>query len=305
MTKADFEILLYHGVIPDGLDTGLFNSSGKHISEGVFGEHLKYLANNFHFVSMHQICEAICGRANLPDRAVAITFDDGFLNNFTNAWPLLEKYRVPATIYLATGFIGTGRRIWTDALEAAILSTSETCLNLKQMKPPLIFRLESDSERLNCLKIIKSTCKQISNCERDLIVSEVLTKLGDGNVPDALLSDFMDWDQVREMNKSHLIDFGAHTVDHVSLTKVSSNEMHHQIKRSLDDVATEVGQDVRLFSYPEGQQTDYDETVIGVLKDLNLKHAPSAIAGTNRLHETDPFALRRRMVGFEGADFPL
>ena len=62
---------------------------------------------------------------------------------------------------------------------------------------------------------------------------------------------------------------------------------------------------MRLFSYPEGQQTDYDETVIGVLKDLNLKHAPSAIAGTNRLLETDPFALRRRMVGFEALLFPF
>ena len=190
-------------------------------------------------------------------------------------------------------------------MEAAILSTTESCLTLEQMKAPLTFGLGSGAERVNCLKILKSTCKQISSRERDLIVSEVLTKLGDGDVPDPLLSDFMDWDQVRKMNESHLIDFGAHTVDHESLTKISWSEMHHQIKRSLDDVATEIGHAVRLFSYPEGQETDFDENVIGVLKDLNLKHAPSAIAGTNRLLETDPFTLRRRMVGFEGAAFPL
>jgi peptidoglycan/xylan/chitin deacetylase (PgdA/CDA1 family) len=115
----------------------------------------------------------------------------------------------------------------------------------------------------------------------------------------------MTWDHVREMAASPLISFGAHTIDHVSLTKVNEDEMRRQIDESVATLVRELGHPCRLFSYPEGQERDFDKRVIDWLKWRGFDHAPTAIDGTNTLARTDPFRIRRTMVGFEGRPYPF
>ncbi len=101
--NGEYSILLYHGVHGNGLDLGLRNSSGKHVSHARFAAEMQRLKSLRPVVAMADIGAAHCGEGVLPAGAVAVTFDDGFRNNMTHAWPVLEEYRIPATIYLATG----------------------------------------------------------------------------------------------------------------------------------------------------------------------------------------------------------
>ncbi len=119
------------------------------------------------------------------------------------------------------------------------------------------------------------------------------------------LYDFMTWDYIKEMDQSDLITFGAHTVDHVSLTKVSKKQAQNQIKNSLFEVSEKLKRKIKFFSYPEGQQDDYDNEIINFLKSMKINHCPSAINGSNSLSNMDPFNLKRIMVGFEGRKFNL
>ena len=115
----------------------------------------------------------------------------------------------------------------------------------------------------------------------------------------------MNWDDARTMAKSALIEFGAHTVDHVALSRVPNEVMRSQIDLWVEAVNNKLGIATPFFSYPEGQESDYNDDVIGYLREKRFDHAPSAIDGVNDAATTDPFHIRRTMVGFEGRPFPF
>lgn len=299
-----YTVLLYHGVHADDLDLGSRNSSGKHVCRSRFASEMRYLRDHCDVVTMRHIASAHCRKMSIPDRAVAVTFDDGFWNNYTEAWQVLEEFDIPATIYLATGFIGTERIIWTDRLEAALLNTRVTQLSMDYDSVQRKFPLGSLSERLSALHEVKRLCKRSSAIDIETIVSAVEAQADSRADPSEPLYRFMNWDEVREMSRSPLIDFGAHTIDHVALGRADPDEMRQQIDGSVAKVADEIGH-CDLFSYPEGQPGDYNDDVIRHLKLKGFDHAPSAIAGLNSVADTDPFHIRRIMMGFNRQAFPF
>ncbi len=301
----EYTVLLYHGVYADDLKLGMSNSSGKHISRHRFAEQMQWLSENRTLVSMRDIDRAHQGEGTIPDGAVAVNFDDGFLNNYTDAWPVLEEFVIPATIYLATGYIGTGRMIWSDRLEAAILNTTRDDINIHIEGQSRRWVLSSNRERIIAFGEIKTLCKVKADDIKEKIVADVEMESRSVPDPEHPLYAFMNWCQVREMNASPLIDFGGHTIDHVSLARISKDEMCRQIDVSLDTISNELAEECRHFSYPEGQPGDYDENVIEHLRSRNITLSPSAIDGQNSFPETNPFHIRRIMVGFENRPFPF
>jgi peptidoglycan/xylan/chitin deacetylase (PgdA/CDA1 family) len=303
--NLQYHVLLYHGVHADDLPDGPKNSSGKHISRRRFDAQMEDLAANHPVVSMEEIAAAYRGEFDLPQDAVAVTFDDGFLNNYTEAWPVLEKHGIPATIYIATGFIGTGRMIWTDQLETSILGTSRSDLRVNIDGENHCFELSDDIARAQSFLKIKEYCKRQATAKKDELIERICLELTVEFVPTHPLYAFMNWDQVREMNHSTLVSFGAHTIDHISLAKCPPEVMLKQIDTSIAKVGQELGEPCTLFSYPEGQENDYNIDVINHLKSLGFNLSPSAIDGSNSFPETNPFDIRRMMVGFEGRPYPF
>lgn len=305
MPGSDYTILLYHGVYADYVELGGRNASGKHMSRSRFESEMAWLAKNKPVVSLQEIIDAHNGRGEIPDGSVAVTFDDGFDNNYTDAWPVMEQHGIPVTIYLATGFIGSGKMVWSDRLEAALLSSRMDSLELGDQRLPAIFHLSSELDRQNAFLAIKTLCKTLPDEDKESLVSTIERKLEPSSLPDHPLYCFMTWDRVREMNASALVEFGAHTIDHVSLPKVSKSEMQRQIDQSVEKLETELQQHCQYFSYPEGQPNDVSEEVINHLKLRGFDHAPMAVAGTNNTMHTDLFHLNRTMVGFENMPFPF
>jgi peptidoglycan/xylan/chitin deacetylase (PgdA/CDA1 family) len=264
-----------------------------------------WLAENRPVVSMETIAEAYRENKDLPEGAVAVTFDDGFLNNYSEAWPVLEEHGLPATIYLATGFIGTGRMIWSDVLEANILGSKVDRISLGFPDGPLDWPLGGNNDKIAAFLKIKEICKRLPNDAKDEIVAQVTSLSGAKVATDHPLYAFMSWDEVRTMNASPLIEFGAHTVDHVSLAKVSGEVMASQIDESVAALEQNLGHACHYFSYPEGQEGDYGDGVIDYLKFRQFDHSPTAIDGVNTLDTVGPFDMKRMMVGFEGRAFPF
>ena len=108
-------ILMYHRVAELEIDPWSLSVTPQN-----FGEHLEVLQKHYHPLSLQQLVEALRGNKR-PDRAVVVTFDDGYADNFYNAKPLLEKYNIPATFFISTGFIGQNREFWWDELERLLL----------------------------------------------------------------------------------------------------------------------------------------------------------------------------------------
>jgi peptidoglycan/xylan/chitin deacetylase (PgdA/CDA1 family) len=305
VSKRRYSILLYHGVHGHDEELGLRNSSGKHIAAPRFAAQMEHLAGTRPVVSMSDIAALYRGDGDIPDGAVAVTFDDGFRNNHEHAWPILEKYRIPATIYVATGFIGSGKMIWTDLLESALLLSREQRLDIEIGEVHRTWDLADSGARLACLGEIKAICKAMPYRDKDAVVTRVIETLRVDPRDQHPLYAFMDWDELHQMAASPLIDIGAHTIDHVSLAKVSVEEMRRQVDGSVAALEASMGSPCSLFSYPEGQADDYNAEAVAHLRSRGFDHCPTAIHGENIFPETGAFDMRRIMVGFQNCRYPF
>src|ERR671912_1837193 len=108
-------ILLYHRVAELRLDPWFLSVTPRN-----FAEHLEVLQRYAHPISLQRLFQGLL-EGGLPERAVAVTFDDGYADNLHDAKPLLARYEVPATVFLATGFIGQKREFWWDELDRLLL----------------------------------------------------------------------------------------------------------------------------------------------------------------------------------------
>lgn len=307
MFNTNLKIVCYHGVvesIPDG-----YNSSGKHILVSEFEKQISFLARNLAIVTMRDIDLAAKGVGALPRNCAAITFDDGFLNNFEFAHPIIQKYEVPATIYVATNYISGSHLIWTDELERLMLEASPMPLT-KLLNDEITVDLSTKERRYNTLKCVKKNLKS-SPPSRRASVMKMLTKLlrfEDEPVRHPSLHNFLNWEHLKVMQNSGLWEVGAHTMSHNSLGLLLDHEVKQEIVGSILKVTQELrGKYPPLFSYPEGQDQDIPSYAINILKESGLHSAPSAIEGMNSFssdYATDFFRLRRDMVGFEGIAFP-
>jgi len=109
---------MYHGVTADA-GIGLINHSGKHVHIDLFRRQLQMVSRHRRVAPLAVLVQALL-KAEDVSRMVAITFDDGYLNNVECAAPVLADLKLPATFFLTTGFIGTARWAWVDRLEAAL-----------------------------------------------------------------------------------------------------------------------------------------------------------------------------------------
>ena len=109
-------VLMYHRVLrPEDMRSSL-SQPGIIVSTITFEKHVRFLRENFKILSIEEFIDHIGKRKPFEDRSCLITFDDGWRDNYSNAFPILRKYNVPAVIFLSTGFIGTGRSFWQERL---------------------------------------------------------------------------------------------------------------------------------------------------------------------------------------------
>lgn len=299
-------ILCYHGIVRD-VEEG-FNSSGKHLDLDIFKRQMKYIVKNYEIVTMRDVENFYLGHDTLPNNSVAVTFDDGYANNYKFAHPILMELGVRATLYLATGYIGKSRLMWTDQLELAILRISGDKLKIK-LESNSVFDVSSLKNKITTFKAIKKYLKK-SHPEK---IFETIHEINLNNQVKRIaicedLHSFLTWEDARFMYQSGIWEIGAHTVDHYSLGVLLSDAGKHQVAESLYEVKKELGlKHTPLFSYPEGQRHDIPKYAVDFLKQIGLNSAPSAIAGKNyisRSFHRNRMSLRRYMVGFESSPFP-
>lgn len=292
MPGNKFVILLYHGVTR-ATHRGIENCSRKHLPVDEFARQMEYLAANHTVLRLSELL-ALSRNGGLPPRTVAVTFDDGFENNYSVAVPVLQHYGIPATFFLATGFIDTDRTFWVDKVEYLLNESPLTTLRLETLGRR--YSLHSLSEKEKALWDIKRILKGTPGLVDEVIdelerISHSPTKYG--------YEDYrtLTWDQVRAMHKSGLCEFGAHTVDHAILSHLSRLEKEYQIFASKRMVEDKLGEEIDLFSYPEGQESHYDEETIQILQAAGFSSSSTAIFGVNT-GTTSDYHLRRNMVGF-------
>ena len=237
-------ILMYHSVVSDAEAPWIDPRNS--LSVGRFARHMQWLAGNAHVMSMDDLVDTVrSGRSPRP-RSVVITFDDGYRDNLTNAAPVLQSFGLPAILYLATGYISSGRPQWIDHLYSSFVYRSGQSLALDDdpgSRHDLRDPHQVDRAYRDCAdRLLLMTLEP-----RNRFLEQLDWQLSPTRTPPRLT---LDWSELRQMRREHpFFSIGVHTRDHLDLSEHSSLA-EDQVASSVRDVEGELGFRPVHFSFP-------------------------------------------------------
>jgi peptidoglycan/xylan/chitin deacetylase (PgdA/CDA1 family) len=286
-------VLTYHGLRCSAPPPG-FSWPLLHVDS--FASQLSYLKDRYRIAPIDDAIQELLS-GGLSEPTACITFDDGYRSNFTLGLDVLQRYAAPATIYLATGLIGTNRILWTAELDLAFQQTTRHSVDLRPLEPGIV-RLGSVMQRAVLARRVIDQLKALQRGALTERLAAVRTELEVPTPEHGGAYGFMSWDEVKTMEESGLIRFGAHTVNHEIVARLNDRELSEEIVNSINTVQQRVRKPSATFAYPNGTRTDFDERAVAVLRTCGCAGAVSTIEGLND-RRTDAFALRRFNIGSE------
>lgn len=272
---ASTAVLMYHGVVPDGTRPVLWTQ----LERSAFAAQLRYLAEHRPVISVPHLIDGLQGRRTLPDHAVAITFDDGYFNVLDQALPELERFGLPATLFMTaghfTGDLAPGQLLWFDQIydshgDQLVLGFAET-----------VYR------RTRILKRMPEETRQ--KVVAQLYGAEFARRPVDPDHPRRLMS----LEELKRLADSPLMTIGAHSLTHGLLTRMPQAQARDEISRSRQVLQGLLQQPIETFAFPDGA---LDETVTQLVRQAGFRAAFSTRPGAVRRGD-DRFTLRRFPVG--------
>lgn len=306
-------ILLYHRISDLDSDPQLLSVGSRR-----FAAQLEHISRSYRVVTLQRLTEAIQHEPDTLDRCVAVTFDDGYADNLLKAKPLLESYRIPATVFVASGCLGTSEEFWWDELDRLLLqpSTLPPRLHLRIHGVEHAYELGSHSSysgddglRHRSWNVLQNETPTVRHrIYRDLCLA--LRPLSQRE-RSAVLDDLRAWagkdrhgrhshrclrpTEVTELGSSDLIEVGAHSVSHPVLGTLDIAEQQTEIHDSRTSLEALVGKPVESFAYPFGTTADYTNQTVTLVRHAGFRRACSNFpAVTTR--RSDPYQLPRCIV---------
>lgn len=279
-------ILMYHAVIEDPL----YIHDWCFLDSDTFRTQLRYLKTHFNVIRLSEGIEEI-KKYNKKRPLAAVTFDDGFQNNYDIAFPILREENIPATIFLTTNLIDTDDILWFCKLNQVLAKTQKLRFNWNGK----VLNLKSPINKAKASSFIQAKLKETPHPRLLNEIRKIIVQLNDNpdyqinlKSPYRMLSSAA----ILKMAKSNLIDFGAHTHNHAILRYISSKDKKKEIEKSLDLIEQLTGNHCKFFSYPNGRKQDYDDECIKILKSNRVKAAFTTIPGPNN-SATSSMNMRR------------
>jgi len=262
-----------------------------------FEEHLKFFKKNFVVISLTQAIERLRTHHPFPEPFVVLTFDDGYEDNFTDAFPLLEKHQLPATMFLTVGLVNHTVPLWHDLLEAVLAQTPLPMLDILVNKESQRFHLRTQGEKWYAYEWLTSHILQLPSNQREEFLHTLSETLQWNSVStDDSHCRLLQWTQVRHMVKSGLIEFGSHTMSHHQISKLDKGEAEFEIGTSFRRLTEETGEKPSTFSYPNGTDDDISNWGIQLLESYGYQGA-CTMAGKPLTHTSQLFRIPRIGAG--------
>ena len=186
-------IVMYHGIVEGSLPFSYWTL----LAFEKFRRQLLYLKKHYNILPLPEVAEKLRHGEPLPPYTAVITFDDGFRNNYTTAFPLLKREGLPATIFLATGYMDTNELYWADKLFVIFRETERRELDLDRLALGR-YRFETREERQKMARSLLDRLKRLPVEQKNKAMEAIVRELGWPNEPPAYLGDFLPltWQQV-------------------------------------------------------------------------------------------------------------
>ncbi|MDE1464616.1 polysaccharide deacetylase family protein [Spartinivicinus poritis] len=275
-------ILIYHRVLaePTGRGASIIDAS-------TFRWQMDLIREHFNVLPFSEALELL-QHNNLPPRAVAVTFDDGYADNATVALPILQELQIPATFFIATGFLNGGC-MWNDQVSESIYHTDQTDISLTDLRLQNL-SLHSMADRDQATQYLLKQLKYRSFEQRQQLVAEVVKRSGVVLPKDLMMTS----SQVKQLHQAGM-EVGAHTCNHPILQKVNKQQAEKEIADSKQQLEAIIGEPVTLFAYPNGRpKQDYGIEHVKMMRRLGFKAAVTTAWGVATAH-SDIYQLPRFM----------
>lgn len=257
------------------------------IHPGVFKRQLETLSKSFQILPLKEVLLR-AQQSDLPPNALAITFDDGYRDNYEQAYPILRALGVPATIFLSTGPLESEQEpLWHDLVFDAFRRTEAPTVAIGDRT----YSLKTLQERRQALWVFRQFLRGFEFCDWKGLIARLRVDLGFSKDWSCPGFEKLEWWHIKEMAQQQ-ISIGVHTVSHPLLTCLPISEAIQEIKISKAAIEKNLGLAADLFAYPNGNRKDFNETIKEVLRDEGFLCGVTTIQGTNCVH-TDRFELRR------------
>ncbi len=282
------KILYSHKVINKDDDLFLFLNTLGHLSVEEFESKIKYLKHHYNFISLDE-CLNYLSTKKRPKNLLVLTFDDGYKCIYTDIYPILKKYNVPATVFLTTGFLDNKKLLWLDKLLYAIGKTKIEKLKIPEI-PNETFKMSSMDEKIISYQKLNKLLKSMEDDKKEILLLKIIEALK-VNIDEVKNNSNtgLSWEEIREMNDSGLVIFGSHTISHSLLTKIDLKRAKYEIQEAKKIIEQEIGRTVNSFAYPNGC---FDEKIIELVKRCGYVWGFSTIPGGNT-DIINPFILNR------------
>jgi len=271
--RARLSVLIFHRALaaPDPMFPSEMHAAR-------FDELCGWLRRWFHVLPLQEGVERLA-RGELPERALAISFDDGYEDNHRVAMPILKRHGMCATFFIATGFLDGGR-MWNDSVVGALRMTAQSQIDVTTLGLPGIDRLELPdlaSRRHAALRLLGAT-KYLPAGVREATVERLVDLCG---VRDRLPADLMmSSQQVRQMRDAGM-QIGAHTQSHPILAGLDDAAALAELRGSREHLESLLQQEVAVFAYPNGKPgTDYSLASVCLARQAGFRVAVSTAWGS-------------------------
>lgn len=281
--RARLSILIFHRVLPrpDPLFPG-------EIDAAQFDAICAWIKGWFNVLPLDEAARRLREGA-LPERALAITFDDGYADNHDVALPILLKHGLVCTFFVATGFLDGGR-MWNDTVIESVRRTPLPRLDLRGVcgMDLGIHALESPQGRRAAIDQVIGGIKYMAPAERQAVVDAIAARAQAALPGDLMMSS----EQVRGLHRAGM-QIGGHTVSHPILARLERHAARDEIEAGKKKLEALIAEPVRLFAYPNGKPVeDYTGEAVSLAKELGFEAAVSTAWGAAGA-AADPFQLPR------------
>jgi peptidoglycan/xylan/chitin deacetylase (PgdA/CDA1 family) len=291
--------LLYHRISPELAEGATTRTSAFHpnlcleVAADRFTEQMRELHDNHHCIPLPQAVDELRDGGDHPP-SVTVTFDDGYRDNLRVALPILEKYEIPATIYLTTGLIDRTALLWWEELELVLQDADN--LVFWWAGREWYFPLRTTAAKWAAFSQLANLFKPAPIDVQAELMQSIRTPTSPSYGYD---EHILSWDEVRALDRHPLITLAAHTVNHPQLRDLHEAAAAREMRQSRERLEQELGHPVPYFAYPFGGAAEAGRREFRLCEAEGFEFAVTTRSGHwHDGHREHLFALPRIMVEY-------
>jgi len=285
LTRRRARVLMYHGVCASEPAAAPFAGRGKQVPAADFERQMRWLERHMRPIGIEELVACLESGRSLPPRSVVVTLDDGYRNNHDVALPILARHRIPAVVYVTTGFV-EGAPFWVDRVDAA----AEAMAAASRLPGDAAPRLAAET---------RARGKRLAAGERERLVRDFAARAG-FDLADLPVEERprdirpLTREMVRTLHRDG-IAIGSHTVNHESLSRCDDALLERETGEAKRRLEEWIAHPVPHFAYPNGRPEDFDARAEAAVRSAGYRSALTTVHGTV-LRGDSPWRIRRIAV---------